>query len=197
MSDRYDPAAKRLRGNAVILYELDEEDRMNRERESRLAANAAYFQAASQATPSGPSFVQQSQNDSTSTVDGDNLAQDGPEWEDIDPGPWIPSQTEEEMEVGEDSWTETVNRFIWEQTQKYKPKEAQSQYRTAMIVWTNKWKNIRTDMFDTYLRHKRLSDEGDIFPGIEHLNKRCKCTSTKSRDVAFIDRDNRKSSLGS
>ncbi|OXC67656.1 hypothetical protein AYX13_03742 [Cryptococcus neoformans] len=94
------------------------------------------------------------------------------------------------MEVGEDSWTETVYQFIWEQTQKSKSKEAQSQYRTAMIVWTNEWKNIRTDMFDTYLRHKRLSDEGDIFLGIEHLNKRCKCTSTKSRDVAFIDRDN-------
>ncbi|OXH32837.1 hypothetical protein J008_03181 [Cryptococcus neoformans] len=94
------------------------------------------------------------------------------------------------MEVGEDSWTETVYQFFWEQTQKSKSKEAQSQYRTAMIVWTNEWKNIRTDMFDTYLRHKRLSDEGDIFLGIEHLNKRCKCTSTKSRDVAFIDRDN-------
>ncbi|AFR95315.2 hypothetical protein C343_03412 [Cryptococcus neoformans C23] len=94
------------------------------------------------------------------------------------------------MEVGEDSWTETVYQFIWEQTQKSKSKEAQSQYRTAMIVWTNEWKNIRTDMFDTYLRHKRLRDEGDIFLGIEHLNERCKCTSTKSRDVAFIDRDN-------
>lgn len=99
------------------------------------------------------------------------------------------------MEVGEDSWTETVYQFIWEQTQKSKSKEAQSQYRIAMIVWTNKWKNIRTDMFDTYLRHKRLSDEGDIFLRIEHLNKRCKCTSTKSRDVAFIDNDNRKSQL--
>nr|KIR48244.1 hypothetical protein I312_02761 [Cryptococcus bacillisporus CA1280] len=151
LSDGCDPAAKRLRGNATVLYELDEEDRINRERESRLAAYTAYLQPASQAMPSGPSFVQQSQNDSTSTVDSDNLAQDGPKWEDIDPGPWIPSQAEEEMEVGEDSWTETVNQFIWEQTQKYKPKEAQSQYRTAMIVWTNKWKNIRTDMFDTYL----------------------------------------------
>lgn len=60
-------------------------------------------------------------------------------------------------------------------------------------MWTKIWKNIRTDLFDTYLRYKRLSDEGDIFLGIEHLNKRCKCTSTKSRDVAFIDRDNRKS----
>ncbi|KGB78370.1 hypothetical protein CNBG_3932 [Cryptococcus deuterogattii R265] len=99
-------------------------------------------------------------------------------------------QADEGMEVREDSWTQTVNQFIWEQAQKSKPKEAQSQYRTAKIVWTNKWKNIRTDLFDTYLRYKRLSDEGDIFLGIEHLNKRCKCTSTKSRDVAFIDRDN-------
>ncbi|KAE8543083.1 hypothetical protein D1P53_000570 [Cryptococcus gattii VGV] len=144
LSDGCNPAAKRLRGNAAVLHELEEEDRIIRE-----------------PTPSGPSFVQQSQNDSTSTVDGDNLAQDGPEWEDIDPGPWIPLQAEEEMEVGEDSWTETVNQFIWEQTQKNKPKEAQDQYRTAMIVWTNKWKDIRTDMFDTYLRLKRLSDEGD------------------------------------
>lgn len=195
LSDGCDPAAKRLRGNAAVLYELDEEDRINRERESRLAAYAAYLQPASQATPSGPSFVQQSQNDSTLTVDGDNCAQNESEYGDIDPGPRIPSQAEEEMEVGEDSWTETVNQFIWEQTQKSKPKEAQSQYRTAKIVWTNKWKNIRTDLFDTYLRYKRLSDEGDIFLGIEHLNKRCKCTSTKSRDVAFIDRDNRKSQL--
>ncbi|OWZ60950.1 hypothetical protein AYX14_07037 [Cryptococcus neoformans] len=189
-SDGCDPAAKRLRGNAAVLYELEEQDRINRERESQLAAYAASLQQASQVAPSGPSFVQQSQNDSTSTIDGDNGAQNGSEWEDIDLGPWIPSQAEEEMEVGEDSWTETVYQFIWEQTQKSKSKEAQSQYRTAMIVWTNKWKNIRTDMFDTYLRHKRLSDEGDIFLGIEHLNKRCKCTSTKSRDVAFIDRDN-------
>nr|KIR86855.1 hypothetical protein I308_02544 [Cryptococcus tetragattii IND107] len=82
------------------------------------------------------------------------------------------------------------NQFIWEQAQKGKPKEAQSQYRTAKIVWTNKWKNIRTDLFETYLRYKRFSDEGDIFLGIEHLNKRCKCTSTKSGDVAFIERDN-------
>ncbi|KIR55315.1 hypothetical protein I315_01901 [Cryptococcus gattii Ru294] len=189
-SDGCDPAAKRLRGNAAVLYELEERDRINRERESRLAAYAASLQQASQAAPSGSSFVQQSQNKSTSTVDGDNGAQNESECDDIDPGPWIPPRADEEMEAREDSWTQTINQFIWEQAQKGKPKEAQSQYRTAKVVWTNKWKNIRTDLFDTYLRYKRFSDEGDIFLGIEHLNKKCKCTSTKSRDVAFIDRDN-------
>lgn len=193
-SDGCDPAAKRLRGNAAVLYELEERDRINRERESRLAAYAASLQQASQAAPSGSSFVQQSQNKSTSTVDGDNGAQNESEC-DIDPGPWIPPRADEEMEAREDSWTQTINQFIWEQARKGKPKEAQSQYRTAKVVWTNKWKNIRTDLFDTYLRYKRFSDEGDIFLGIEHLSKKCKCTSTKSRDVAFIDRDNRKSQL--
>nr|KIR44954.1 hypothetical protein I312_05727 [Cryptococcus bacillisporus CA1280] len=95
-----------------------------------------------------------------------------------------PPQADEEMDVREDY------QFIWEQVQQNKPKKAQDQYRTTRIVLTNKWKSIRTDLFDTYLRYKRLSDEGDIFLGIEHLNKRCKCTSTMSRDVAVIDRDN-------
>lgn len=63
-----------------------------------------------------------------------------------------------------------------------------------MIVWTNKWKNIRINFFDFYRRHKRLRD-GHLSPCIEHRNKRFKCTFTKSRDVAFIQSDNCMSQL--
>lgn len=129
LSDGCDPAAKRLRGNAAVLYELDEQDRINRQRESRLAAYAASLQQASQAAPRDSSFVQRSQNNSTSTVDGDNDAQNESECGDIDPGPWIPPQADEEMEAREDSWTQTITNSFGSKRKRASPRK-----RKANIV---------------------------------------------------------------
>lgn len=92
VSNGCNPAAKRLRGNDAVLYELEEEDCLDRQRESHWLLMLRLSSRASQAAPNDPSFFQKSQNDPTSTIDGDNGAQDGSECDDINPGPWIPPQ---------------------------------------------------------------------------------------------------------